>query len=66
MLGGVINNVGQWDVSTKAVFDVQEGNVLKGRGVPLLHPLLLPIRWNSDMMAGPRLVISDHEEKASC
>lgn len=66
MLGGVINNVGQWDVSIKAVFDVQEGNVFRGRGVPLLHPLLLPICWNSDMMAGPQWVISDHEEKASC
>lgn len=34
----------------------------KGKGCPL-HLLLLPICWDSDMMAGPQLVISDHEKK---
>lgn len=65
MLGGVINNVDHKDRGINALYNFQEGNALKGKGLPLPHPLLLPLCWNSDMTAGPQLVIYDYEEKAS-
>ena len=66
MLGGVINNADHRDRGIYALYNFQEGKTLRGRGFPLPHPLHLLLCWNSDMMAGPQLVIYDHEEKASC
>ena len=53
---GVIRDGGQWDVSVGLHVTSRSEMSSKGEGCLLLHPLLLllPVCWNSDMMAGPQ------------